>query len=245
MPIRRSPASRSTSRPASAATRAQIAPTVRHAIRINSATAVFDVWTASHAAWSSNARVNREEWRAHGTAQTTTPWRRQRTRGASASTNAGVDPRSSARQRRRPSPRSNPGLRRRQTPQRSRSRHAERTATITSPSLPIRTSSTTARFSPSRRAHTLMPRTSSSAPLDSSPEQAGTLGAARRAPPSQPLTSPTATAGAPQIAGHSTSSGACAENRPGSTGPVSSNAGQSTPLETGAGRVLTHSRKRA
>jgi hypothetical protein len=47
-------------------------------------------------------RVNLASWRAHGTAQTTTPWRRQRTRGASASTNANVVPRSSARHRRRP-----------------------------------------------------------------------------------------------------------------------------------------------
>jgi hypothetical protein len=36
-----------------------------------------------------------------------------------------------------------------------------------------------------------------SAPLDSSPQEAGTLGAARRAPLNQPLTSPTGTAGAP------------------------------------------------
>ncbi len=58
---------------ASAATRSQIWPTVRHAMRINSATADFEVFTASHAACSSNARVNRDRWRAHGTAQTTTP----------------------------------------------------------------------------------------------------------------------------------------------------------------------------
>ena len=64
------------------------------------------------------------------------------------------------RQRRRPSPRSNPGDRRRQTPQRSRSRQPGRTATITSPSRPKFTSSTTVRCSPSSRAHTLIPRTS-------------------------------------------------------------------------------------
>ena len=34
---------------ASAATRSRIVPTDRHATRINSATAVFDVFTASHA----------------------------------------------------------------------------------------------------------------------------------------------------------------------------------------------------
>ena len=67
------------------------------------------------------------------------------TLGASASTNAKVVPRSSARQRRRPSPRSNPGLRRRQMPQRSRSRQVGRAATTTSPSSPIHTSSTTTR----------------------------------------------------------------------------------------------------
>jgi hypothetical protein len=36
--------------------------------------------------------VNRELWRAHGTAHTTTPWRRQLTLGAWASTNAVVVP---------------------------------------------------------------------------------------------------------------------------------------------------------
>jgi hypothetical protein len=36
--------------------------------------------------------VNREPWRAHGTAHTTTPWRRHVTRGASASINASVAP---------------------------------------------------------------------------------------------------------------------------------------------------------
>ena len=58
---------------ASTQTRSQIAPTVRHATRISSATADLLVLTASHAAWSSNARVNRESCLAHGTAQTTTP----------------------------------------------------------------------------------------------------------------------------------------------------------------------------
>jgi hypothetical protein len=49
IPIRLSPSSRSTCRPVSAATRSRIVPTVRHATRINAATAVFDVLTASHA----------------------------------------------------------------------------------------------------------------------------------------------------------------------------------------------------
>ena len=43
----------------SAATRSQIAPTVRHAIRISAATAVLDVLTASQHTWSSKARVKR------------------------------------------------------------------------------------------------------------------------------------------------------------------------------------------
>jgi hypothetical protein len=57
-PRRVSPPSRSRCERASALTRAQIVPTVRHAIRISSATAVFDVLTASQLTWSSNARVN-------------------------------------------------------------------------------------------------------------------------------------------------------------------------------------------
>jgi hypothetical protein len=40
---------------ASEATRSQIPPTLRQAIRINSATAAFDVLTANHATWSSEA----------------------------------------------------------------------------------------------------------------------------------------------------------------------------------------------
>lgn len=49
MPIHRSQSSRSTSRRAASQTCSQIAPTVRHATRINSATALLDVLTASHA----------------------------------------------------------------------------------------------------------------------------------------------------------------------------------------------------
>ena len=44
------PVEQSTSRCASATTRSQIPPTVRHATRISAATAVFVVLTASHAA---------------------------------------------------------------------------------------------------------------------------------------------------------------------------------------------------
>jgi hypothetical protein len=86
IPIQRSPASRSRRPVASAATRSQIEPTVRHAIRNSSATALREHRTASHAAWSSKALVKRDPWRAQGTAQTTTPCSRQATLGASAST---------------------------------------------------------------------------------------------------------------------------------------------------------------
>src|SRR6266511_385522 len=56
--MRRSPANRSTRVACSAATRAHTRPTVRHATRSSSATADREVCTASHAAVSSNARVN-------------------------------------------------------------------------------------------------------------------------------------------------------------------------------------------
>jgi hypothetical protein len=49
MPMRVRPANRSTCVYASALTRATIAPTVRHAMRINCPTAVLDVCTANHA----------------------------------------------------------------------------------------------------------------------------------------------------------------------------------------------------
>ena len=75
-----------------------------------------------------------------------------------------------------------PRRRRRQIPQRSRSRHDGRAQTTTSPSSPTHTPSTTARCRPTSRAHTLIPRTSHLPPVDSSPEEAGTLGAERRAP---------------------------------------------------------------
>jgi hypothetical protein len=50
-----------------------IDPTVLHATRISSVTAVLDVFVASHATYSSNARVWPASWRAHGTDATTTP----------------------------------------------------------------------------------------------------------------------------------------------------------------------------
>jgi len=83
-----------------------ILPTVYHETRISSQTAAFAHRVASHATCCSNSRVNHEPCLAHGTRATTTPWRLQETRGASASTNAFVVPRSSARQRRLPSPQS-------------------------------------------------------------------------------------------------------------------------------------------
>ena len=57
MPNRRRSANRSCSRSVSAQTRAMIDPTVRHAIRINSVTALLDVCVANQATVSSNATV--------------------------------------------------------------------------------------------------------------------------------------------------------------------------------------------
>ncbi len=48
-PIRFKPANRSRAWVASSVTRVQIQPTVRHATRINCATAVLEAWTVSHA----------------------------------------------------------------------------------------------------------------------------------------------------------------------------------------------------
>lgn len=83
-----------------------IAPTVRHAIRINSVTALLDVWVASHATCSSNAYVCPAPCRAQGTAATVGPCSRQLTRGALASNTTCTVPRSRARHRLTPSPRS-------------------------------------------------------------------------------------------------------------------------------------------
>lgn len=75
----------------------QIRPTVRHAIRNSWQIAAFEVLTASHAAVSSNERVNPASCRAHGTAATTTPCCWHSTRGAQPSRRHNVVPRSSAR----------------------------------------------------------------------------------------------------------------------------------------------------
>ena len=122
--------------------------------RISSATAVFDVFTVSHTSWSSGVLVNRESCLASGTAATTTPWRQQRT-AARPTRRTRVMSRSTRHQRlpRRDqvpavdvdTPRSDPA--------------PASPATITSSSLAIVTSSTTARRSPSSRVHTLIPRT--------------------------------------------------------------------------------------
>jgi hypothetical protein len=107
MPMRRSPASRSTRPDASATTRVTIEATDRHVVRSSSATTDPGACAASHAQVSSKSRVNRDLGdRAHGTAATTTPSTRQDTRGASASSTTGTVPKSSPRHRRRPSPRS-------------------------------------------------------------------------------------------------------------------------------------------
>jgi hypothetical protein len=118
MPIRRSPAKRSRLASASATTRVTMRPTVAQATPSSSPTACLEVWTASQAAVSSNARVWPAPWRAQGTAATTTPCLGQQTLGAPASRSAPTTPRSNARQRRRPSPWSKPGQRRPPRPQR-------------------------------------------------------------------------------------------------------------------------------
>jgi hypothetical protein len=87
----------------SAQTRVMIAPTVRHAIRINAVTAVFEHCVASHATVSSKAIVCPAPCRTQDTSATT-PCCGQDTRGASASTKTRTVPASSARHRRRPAP---------------------------------------------------------------------------------------------------------------------------------------------
>ena len=54
--------------------------TERHAMRNSTATTDRVAWQTSHAAVSSNAVVNRDPARAHGTAATTTPWAGHATR---------------------------------------------------------------------------------------------------------------------------------------------------------------------
>ncbi len=101
IPIRVRPANRSCSASVSAQTRETTEPTVRHATRINSVTAVLEVWVANQATCSSKASVCPESCRAYGTCATTTPCSGQDTRGESASRNAWITPRSNARHRRR------------------------------------------------------------------------------------------------------------------------------------------------
>jgi sulfide:quinone oxidoreductase len=66
--------------------------------------------------------------------------------------------------------------------------------------MPVVTSSTTARCSPSSRAHTLIPRTSHRLQENPAVKKPETLGDTRRAPLPQPLTPPTETSGAPKNA---------------------------------------------
>jgi hypothetical protein len=158
MPIRRRPASWSMPLRSLPLTRSAIQPTVDHEILINSATAVLLQCTASQLTWSSNERVLRAPWSAHGTCATRTPCSRQRTRGDSASTKQRVDPRSRARHRRLPSPWSYSRARLSQTPQRRRCPRRKRTPTTrSSPSKA--TPSTIAPSIPSSRAYKLGPRT--------------------------------------------------------------------------------------
>jgi hypothetical protein len=56
-----------------ATTRVMIAATERQVTRSSTASTLSAAWQASHATVSSNALVNRDPWRAHGTAATTTP----------------------------------------------------------------------------------------------------------------------------------------------------------------------------
>ena len=106
--MRLTPASMSVFPARSAITLSTTADTDRQVIRSNSHTTVAAVRAASHAHVSSNAAVKRLAGRAHGTAATTTPCSRHDTRGASASKNTRVVPRSNARHRRRPPPWSYP-----------------------------------------------------------------------------------------------------------------------------------------
>lgn len=74
--------------------------TDRHAMRNNTATTESVAWQTSHAVVSSNAVVNREPGRAHGTAATTTPCSGHDTRRVVACRNTCVVPRSRPRHRR-------------------------------------------------------------------------------------------------------------------------------------------------
>jgi hypothetical protein len=84
MPIRRSPANRSTLPAASAITRSTMPITARQVTCSSVATVDAALRAASHATVSSNAVMNREPCLAHGTAITVGPCS-QFTRGTSAS----------------------------------------------------------------------------------------------------------------------------------------------------------------
>ncbi len=66
-------------------TRVMIAPTLRQAIRMSSATVCFGECVTSQATWSSKSLVCPAPWRAQGTWATVTPWVGQSTLGESAS----------------------------------------------------------------------------------------------------------------------------------------------------------------
>ena len=144
-----------------ATTRVMTAATERQVIRSNAASTVNAAWQANHATVSSNALVNREPCRAHGTAATITPWVAQRTRGASACRNTRVVPASRPRHRRGPSPLSYRGDRQSHRPHRPcRDRVGRTVATNTSspPWVSSSTFSTTVCATPSTDRHTLTAR---------------------------------------------------------------------------------------
>jgi len=148
IPMRVRSANRSCSASVSAQTRDTTEPTVRHATRINSVTAVLEVCVANQATCSSKASVCPASWRAQGTWATTTPCCGQDTRGESASRNVWITPRSNARNRRRsPRPWSYPRQRRRHRPHRPRCRATGRTETTTTPSSSSNSTSSTTVFS--------------------------------------------------------------------------------------------------
>jgi hypothetical protein len=87
IPIRASPASRSSPSAASAATRAVMPASASQVIRSSAAARVHGMCAAFHAANSSNGLLNRSSCRAHGTAAVTLPCCGQMIRGSSDSRN--------------------------------------------------------------------------------------------------------------------------------------------------------------
>jgi hypothetical protein len=173
----------------SATTRVMMLPTVRHPIRSSLVTAVLEHWVANHPTVSSNPFVWRAPWRAQGTAATVTPCLAHVTRGASASRNTWIVPRSSPRQRRRPSPRSNRGERRPHRPQRRFHRAFGRTCATTtcSASSNSMSSSTVLSHNPSSLRHTLnMRRLRVVVAGPQHPETYAGDGALHRSPPFTP-----------------------------------------------------------